>query len=48
MSLWKNRLGLRLALACVVLVLPMLTACAKSERAADGRVGASHLSGLAK
>ena len=38
MSLWMNRLGLRLALAGAVLVLPMLTACAKSERAADGRV----------
>ncbi len=38
MSLWMNRSGVRLALAGVVLVLPMLTACAKSERADDGRV----------
>lgn len=38
MSLWMNRLRLRATLAGVVLVLPILTACAKSERAADGRV----------
>ena len=34
MSLWMNRL----ALTGVVLFLPMLTACAKSERAANGRL----------
>ncbi|WP_426107265.1 DUF3304 domain-containing protein [Massilia sp. TSP1-1-2] len=36
MSLWINRL--RLAVAGAVLVLPMLTACAKPERPDDGRV----------
>ena len=38
MSLLMNRLCLRLALAGVVLVLPMLSACAKSERTLDGQV----------
>ena len=38
MSLFMNRLRLRLALAGVVLVLPMLSACAKSERTLDGQV----------
>ena len=39
MSLWIDRL--RLAIAGAVLILPMLTACAKSERADDGRVPVS-------
>ena len=39
LRLWMIRL--RLALAGVVLVLPVLGACAKSERAADGRVPVS-------
>ena len=38
MSLWIYRLRSRLAEAGAVLVLLMLTACAKSERADDGRV----------
>ncbi|WP_426107266.1 DUF3304 domain-containing protein [Massilia sp. TSP1-1-2] len=38
MSLWIYRLRSRLAEAGAVLVLLMLTACAKSERSDDGRV----------
>ena len=41
MSLWMYRLRLRLAVAGVVLVLPMLSACAKSERTLDGQVPVS-------
>ena len=38
MSKWTNLMGLRPVLAGVMLVFPMLTACAKTELSANGRV----------
>lgn len=38
MKFWLMQLSLRPALAGAMLVLPLLSACAKSERAFDGRI----------